>query len=105
MMNFGLFEDDQHYSSASSDSGVGGVENQKILEKTRKNEGFDLFLFGRYVMDFLESIVEDDLELPANWPDYDFHRKKSCLLSRIFSTCVTKAINHLELVQNAIEDR
>ena len=48
MMNFGLFEDDQHYSSASSDSGVGGVENQKILEKTRKNEGFDLFLFERY---------------------------------------------------------
>mgnify|MGYP007021849284 CR=1 FL=1 len=48
---------------------------------------------------------KDDFELPANWPDYDFHRKKSCLLNRIFSTCVTKAINHLELVQNAIEDR
>ncbi|CAF3517427.1 unnamed protein product [Rotaria socialis] len=72
------------YSSASSDSGVGGVENQKQTEQTR-------------------AIDDDDFELPDNWPEFDFHRKKSCLLSRIFSTCVTKAINHLELVQNAIE--
>lgn len=62
-------------------------------------------VFDDEIIDFLGSIVEEDLELPANWPDYDFHRKKSCLLSRIFSTCVTKAINHLELVQNTIEDR
>ncbi|CAF1263266.1 unnamed protein product [Rotaria magnacalcarata] len=72
------------YSSASSDSGLGGVENQKQTEQTR-------------------AIDDDDFELPDNWPEFDFHRKKSCLLSRIFSTCVTKAINHLELVQNAIE--
>ena len=63
-------------SSASSDSGLGGIEHPK--------EG-------------------DDIDLPINWPEFDFHRKKSCLLSRIFSTCVTKAIHHLELVQNAIE--
>ncbi|CAF2707819.1 unnamed protein product [Rotaria sp. Silwood2] len=49
------------------------------------------------------NVEDDDFELPENWPEYDFHRKKSCVLSRIFSTCVTKAINHLELVQNAIE--
>ncbi len=56
-------------------------------------------------LNFLENVDDDDFELPENWPDYDFHRKKSCLLSRIFSTCITKAINHLELVQNAIEEK
>ncbi|CAF3685099.1 unnamed protein product [Rotaria sp. Silwood1] len=72
------------HSSASSDSGLGGIENQKPIEQ-------------------IHNVEDDDFELPANWPEYDFHRKKSCVLSRIFSTCVTKAINHLELVQNAIE--
>jgi hypothetical protein len=59
-------------------------------------------------LNFLGNVAfegDDDFDLPANWPDYDFHRKKSCLLSRIFSTCITKAINHLELVQNAIEEK
>ncbi|CAF0745840.1 unnamed protein product [Adineta ricciae] len=79
------------FSSASSDSGLGGVENirQHHQEQNRSARSFDA----------------DDIELPANWPDYDFQRKKSCLFSRVFCTCVTKAINHLELVQNAIEQK
>lgn len=65
-----------------------------------------MYLFEKKTLS-LESLNDDqeEFELPANWPDYDFHRKKSCLLSRIFSTCVTKAINHLELVQDAIEQK
>ncbi|CAF0724969.1 unnamed protein product [Adineta steineri] len=77
------------FSSASSDSGLGGVENRKLNEPNQSARSFD----------------DDDFQLPANWPDYDFERKKSCLFSRVFSTCVTKAINHLELVQNAIEHK
>ncbi|CAF0745281.1 unnamed protein product [Adineta ricciae] len=79
------------FSSASSDSGLGGVENIRHhhQEQNRSARSFDA----------------DDIELPANWPDYDFQRKKSCLFSRVFCTCVTKAINHLELVQNAIEQK
>ena len=80
------------YSSASSDSGLGGVENRKRIEETRKIKFFN---FSLKTIVFLGNLDDDDdFELPANWPDLDFHRKKSCLLSRIFSTCVTKAINH-----------
>jgi hypothetical protein len=41
--------------------------------------------------------------LPENWTSYDFNRKKSCLLTNIYSTCVTKAINHLDLLQSSME--
>ncbi len=41
--------------------------------------------------------------LPEDWENLDFHRKKSCILSNIYSTCVNKAINHLEILQNAID--
>ncbi|UJR14680.1 hypothetical protein I4U23_001673 [Adineta vaga] len=77
-------------SSASSDSGLGGVESFRHLQGQNQSA---------------RSFDDDDFELPANWPDYDFQRKKSCLFSRVFCTCVTKAINHLELVQNAIEQK
>ena len=43
------------------------------------------------------------INLPDSWASLDFERKKSCILSNIYSTCVTKAINHLELIQNAID--
>jgi len=43
------------------------------------------------------------LNLPENWAQLDFKSKKSCILSNIYSTCVTKAISHLEALQNCIE--
>jgi len=42
--------------------------------------------------------------LPENWIQLDFKNKKSCILSNIYSTCVTKAISHLEALQNCIEN-
>ncbi|RNA10686.1 hypothetical protein BpHYR1_038846 [Brachionus plicatilis] len=42
-------------------------------------------------------------ELPDDWTSYNFERKRSCILSNIYSTCVTKAINHLESLQLSID--
>lgn len=41
--------------------------------------------------------------MPDNWTNFDFKRKKSCILSNVYSTCVTKAINHLEALQDSID--
>ncbi|CAF0773603.1 unnamed protein product [Brachionus calyciflorus] len=42
-------------------------------------------------------------DVPDEWMTYDFERKRSCILSNIYSTCVTNAINHLEALQISID--
>ena len=43
--------------------------------------------------------------LPENWPKLpQIFRRRSCELTKANSPCVNKAVSHLELLQNVIED-
>jgi hypothetical protein len=48
--------------------------------------------------------IDPFIDLPERFANLAFEGKKSCILTNIYSTCVTKAISHLELIQNAIDN-
>lgn len=56
--------------------------------------------------DGIESEQQDKVyPLPDNWPKLpQIFRRRSCELTTATSPCVNKAISHLELLQNVIED-
>lgn len=56
-----------------------------------------------YYLVFINKKLYFQDDLPDDWTTYNFERKRSCILSNIYSTCVTKAINHLESLQLSID--
>lgn len=67
---------------------------------------------GLYEEDVEIDIVEQEDEsrdkvypLPDNWPKIpQIFRRRSCELTKASSPCINKAVSHLELLQNVIED-
>jgi hypothetical protein len=50
-------------------------------------------------------VVDKVYPLPENWPKIpQIFRRKSCELTKATSPCVKKAVSHLELIQNIIEE-
>lgn len=51
------------------------------------------------------SILDKIYPLPENWPKLpQIFRRRSCELTTTTSPCVNKAVSHLELLQNVIEE-
>ena len=75
----------------------------RSISSESSDHGKLLFIFALNYPILFNFFLDPFNHLPPNWINFDFKRKKSCLLSSIYSTCVTKAINHLEALQNAID--
>ncbi|XP_053395665.1 coiled-coil domain-containing protein 178-like [Mercenaria mercenaria] len=87
--------------------------------KTNQTVSTELLAYGtdssllplsRQDEDLYEDEVEDETQdklypLPENWPKLpQIFRRRSCELTTTTSPCVNKAVSHLELLQNVIED-
>ena len=54
---------------------------------------------------YISPILDNLYPLPDNWPKIPaIFRRRSCELTASTAPCVNKAVSHLELLQNVIED-
>jgi hypothetical protein len=80
-------------------------ESNNTISSLSSTQSQSVVVVYNTIVNQVEMNEEQDpfLNLPANWIQLPFQRKKSCLLTTSHTTCVTKAINYLEALQNCIE--
>ncbi|WAR24311.1 CC178-like protein [Mya arenaria] len=94
------FERSRTNQSLSTDFLAFGTDSSYLPTTSRIDDGS-----GLYDEETTEEAHDKVFPLPENWPKIpQIFRRRSCELTMATSPCVNKAVSHLELLQNVIED-